>query len=279
MNRFKSLFLTLFAVLLVTVSFPQTCFADKQPTLTEIYQVLKTKTFVDLTHSFEPNIPHWKGFPNEKIETAYWYKPGVGTLGAGFFAQRYTFIGQWGTHIDPPVHFIKGLRTLDEIELSEMILPLVVIDVHEKVAQNPDYQITLEDVKAWEKQHGKIPTGSFVVMRTDWSKRWPDNEAMANRDSQSIAHYPGWSLPVLKYLYEDCEITASGHETTDTDPGISTSRDDYSNEIYILSQNHYQIELLANLDRVPEVGAIAIVTSPKPKAGSGFPARVFAILP
>ncbi|MDY7023079.1 MAG: cyclase family protein [Cyanobacteriota bacterium] len=279
MNRLKSLLLTLFAVLLITVSFTQICWADKQPTLTEIYQVLKTKTFVDLTHSFEPNIPHWKGFPNEKIETAYWYEPGVGTLGAGFFAQRYSFIGQWGTHIDPPVHFIKGLRTLDEIKLSEMILPLVVIDVHEKVAQNSDYQITLDDVKAWEEQYGKIPTGSFVVMRTDWSKRWPDNEAMANRDAQGIAHYPGWSLPVLKYLYEDCKITASGHETTDTDPGISTSQNDYSNEVYILSQNHYQIELLANLDQVPEVGAIAIVTSPKPKGGSGFPARVFAILP
>jgi kynurenine formamidase len=74
-------------------------------------------------------------------------------------------------------------------------------------------------------------------------------------------------------------ITAIGHETTDTDPGVATSRGDYSLERYILSTDRYQIELLANLDKVPECGAIAVVTFPKPKGGSGFPARVFAILP
>src|SRR2546421_11950497 len=94
-----------------------------------------------------------------------------------------------------------------------------------------------------------------------------------------VAHYPGWSLPALKYLYEERKITASGHETTDTDPGIATSKDDYSLETYILSTNHYQIELLTNLDPVPEAGAIAIVSFPKPKGASGLPARLFAILP
>jgi len=83
----------------------------------------------------------------------------------------------------------------------------------------------------------------------------------------------------LKYLYEERKITASGHETTYTDPGIATSKDDYSLETYILSTNHYQIELLTNLDQIPEAGAIAIVSFPKPKNGSGFPARVFAIVP
>ncbi|WP_413166030.1 cyclase family protein [Capilliphycus salinus ALCB114379] len=279
MNRLKYILLTLLTVLLVTVSFSQTALADKQPTLQEIYQVLQTKTFVDLTHSFEPNIPHWKGFPNEKVETAYWYKTGVGTLGSGFFTQRYSLVGQWGTHADPPAHFVEGLRTLDEIKPQEMILPLVVIDVHEKVVENPDYRITLEDIQTWEIKHGKIPQGAFVAMRTDWSKRWPNAEAMANQDAKGIAHYPGWSLPVLKYLYEECKITASGHETTDTDPGIAISRNDYSNETYILGQNHYQIELLTNLDQVPEAGALVVVSFPKPKGGSGFPARVFAILP
>ena len=116
-------------------------------------------------------------------------------------------------------------------------------------------------------------------MRTDWSKRWPDAATMENKDANGVAHYPGWSLPVLKYLYEERKITASGHETTDTDPGIAASKGDYSLETYILSTNHYQIELLTNLDQVPESGAIVVVAFPKPKGGSGFPARVFAILP
>ena len=200
-------------------------------------------------------------------------------MGDGFFAEIFTHVGQWGTHVDPPAHFHKGLRTADQIELREMVLPLVCIDVHEECAKNADYTLALERVKRWETQHGKIPAGAFVAMRTDWSKRWPDAEKMTNKDGQGVAHYPGWSLSALKYLYEDRKITASGHETTDTDPGLATTKDDYSLEAYILGTNHYQIELLTNLDQVPEVGAIVVVSFPKPKGGSGFPARVFAILP
>ncbi len=234
---------------------------------------------VDLTHPFEPGIPKWSGFPDEKRETVYWYEKGRGSLGEGFFSEVYTHVGQWGTHVDPPAHFIKGLRTVDQIELKEMILPLIVIDVHADAEKNPDYTLTLDRVKKWERDHGAIPQGAFVAMRTDWSKRWPDGAKMDNKDSSGVAHYPGWSQEALRYLYEERKITASGHETTDTDPGSATSKDDYSLETYVLSTNHYQIEMLANLDQVPEAGAIVISTFPKPKGGSGFPARVFAILP
>ncbi|MBI4958313.1 MAG: cyclase family protein [Desulfovibrio sp.] len=248
-------------------------------TLDDAWLVLKQKTFVDLTHAFAPGIPHWKGFPDELREVLYWYEPGRGTAGSGFYAQVFTHVGQWGTHVDPPAHFVKGLRTVDQIDVKEMILPLVVLDVHQAVAGNPDYTVTMADVVGWEKRHGPIPQGAFVALRTDWSKRWPDSAAMQNKDANGVAHYPGWSREVLTYLYEKRGITASGHETTDTDPGVATSRDDYSLETYILSGNHYQIELLTNLDQVPEAGALVVCAFPKPKDGSGFPARVFAILP
>jgi kynurenine formamidase len=250
-----------------------------EPTLLQIQKILGQKKFVDLTHAFAPGIPHWHGFPDEKRETVYWYEKGRGTIGVGFFAERYTHVGQWGTHVDPPAHFVRGLRTVDQIPLQEMVLPLVVIDVHAEAAKNPDYTLSLERVKKWEAEHGTIPTGAFVAMRTDWSKRWPDGTAMENKDAAGVAHYPGWTLAALKYLYEERKITASGHETTDTDPGIAASKDDATLETYILSTNHYQIELLANLDQVPETGALVIVSFPKPKGGSGFPARVFAICP
>ena len=248
-------------------------------TLWDVYRVLHGKQFVDLTHAFGPGIPHWPGFPNEKRTTLYYYDQGVGSLGSGFFAQQYTLVGQWGTHVDPPAHFAKGKRTVDEIDVKEMLLPLVVLDVHQAVATNPDYTITIADVDDWERKHGPVPAGAFVAMRTDWSKRWPDPVKMRNEDGRKVAHYPGWSLPVLKFLYEKRKITASGHETTDTDPGIAASKDDFTLEAYILGRNHYQIELLTNLDKVPEAGALAVVTFPKPKRGSGFPARVFAISP
>jgi len=255
------------------------CTPSRTLTLHDAWQVIREKQFVDLTHAFAPGIPHWKGFPDETIETLYWYTPGVGKLGEGFYAQSFTHVGQWGTHVDPPAHFVPGMRTVDRIDVKEMILPLVVIDVHEAVAKNPDYTMTLDDIARWEKKHGRIPQGAFVAMRTDWSKRWPDKAAMENKDAKGIAHYPGWSLEVLRALYEDRKITASGHETTDTDPGLATTKDDYSLETYILKSDHYQIELLAHLDAVPEAGALVVASFPKPKDGSGFPARVFAILP
>ncbi len=251
----------------------------KEPALAELLESIKTKKFVDLTHAFEPGIPHWPGFPDEKRETIYGYDEGQGTMDKGFFAQRYTLVGQWGTHCDPPAHFAKGKRTIDEIDPKEMLLPLVVLDIHEQVAKNPDYTIRMDDVREWERRHGTIPQGAFVALRTDWSKRWPDAKGMRNEDEKGVAHYPGWSKEVLHYLYEERKITASGHETTDTDPGSATSKDDYSLEMYILSTDHYQIEMLTNLDQVPESGAIVVVTFPKPKGGSGFPARVFAITP
>lgn len=251
----------------------------KEPTLADALAVIRGKQFVDLTHAFEPGVPHWPGFPDEKRETLYWYEAGKGKLGKGFFAEQFAHVGQWGTHCDPPAHFVRGKRTIDQIDVKEMVLPLVVIDVHDQAAENPDYTISMDDVRDWERHHGLVPVGAFVAMRTDWSKRWPDAKAMRNEDAKGVAHYPGWSLPVLQYLYEERKITASGHETTDTDPGTATTKDDYSLETYILGTDHYQIELLTNLDKVPEAGAIAVVTFPKPKGGSGFPARAFAVLP
>ena len=247
--------------------------ATPKPSLYGIYQQLSQRKFVDLTHAFEPTTPHWKGAPAERITTLYTVKNN------GFHIQEFCHIGQWGTHVDPPAHFHDGLKSVDQIDPKDMLLPLVVLDVHQKVARNPDYVLTLDDVHAWEKKHGRIPKGAFVAMRTDWAKRWPNNDAMQNKDAAGVFHYPGWSKEVLKLLYEERGITASGHETTDTDPGLATTKDDYSLESYILGLNHYQIELLANLDQVPEAGAIAMISFPKPQDGSGFPARVIAILP
>ncbi len=247
--------------------------------LAEIYDVLKSKKWVDLTHAFAPGIPHWPGFPNEERQTLFHYDEGVGTRGAGIYVHYYAHVGQWGTHADPPAHFVRGTRTLDQIDVKEMILPLVVLDIHDKAEKNPDYTVQVDDVKAWEAKHGPIQEGSFVALRTDWSKRWPDDTAMQNEDTKGIKHFPGWSHEVLKYLFEIRKITACGHETTDTNPGLDCSKGDYSMETYILGTNHYQIELLTNLDQAPEFGALVVATFPKPKNGSGFPARVFAILP
>jgi kynurenine formamidase len=236
-------------------------------------RVLSRARYVDLTHTFGPDTPHWKGFGAMTVRHLYTIPK------AGFQVDQYTHVGQWGTHVDAPSHFHLGLKSVDKIDPRDMLLPLVVLDVHAQVARDADYRISMQDVQNWERLHGRIPAHAFVAMRTDWSKRWPNQDAMQNRDAKGMGHYPAWSMPVLKFLLNERHVAAIGHETTDTDGGIGASHDDYSLESYVLGTNHYQIEMLAHLDRVPDAGALVMVSFPKPADGTGFPARVIAIVP
>ena len=237
-----------------------------------LQSLLQGASFTDLTHSFHPGQPHFPAFPNEVREALFDVEKGD-----GFTAHRYSIVGQWGTHVDPPSHFIRGGRTLDQIPVEEMILPLVILDITDRVSGNPDATPVLKDVQDWEGRNGAIPEGAFVALRTGWSRRWPDPEAMANRDAGGLSHTPGWSREVLAFLIEQRSVAAVGHEQTDTDPGLATSMQDFSLETYVLAQDRWQIELLANLDGLPEAGAVVVAAWAKPLGGSGFPARVFAI--
>ena len=247
--------------------------------LTDLLTELRACRWVDLTHPFEPGIPRFHLFPDEQRTTLFDFDEGVGTLGHGFLTHNYSHIGQWGTHVDPPAHFIRGGRTLDELPVDEMILPLVVLDARAQVEADPDYVADAELIAEWEQRHDRIPEGAFVALSTGWSARWPDGDAMQNRDEAGVAHYPGWGVDALELLVEGRGATAIGHDTTDTDPGARITAGEYPAETYILAADRWQIELLANLELVPPAGALIVATWPKPKAGSGFPARVFAIVP
>ncbi len=247
--------------------------------LSDILEQLRACAWVDLTHAFEPGIPHYADFPDEVRTVLFHFDAGVGKRGAGFLAHEYRHIGQWGTHMDPPSHFIRDGRTQDAVGVQEMILALVVIDVREACDADPDFVCTREVVEAWEARHGMIPPGAFVALHTGWDRRWPDAEAMQNRDSAGVAHYPGWGVDALALLVETRGITAIGHDMTDTDPGVAVSGGAAPAETYILAADRWQIELLAHLDQVPPTGALIVATWPKPRGGSGFPARAFAITP
>lgn len=246
-------------------------------TLGRALDILRSATWVDLTHAFHPDIPHAPAFaPESRTTVATIDTDADGNL-SGFRAHEYRHVGQWGTHVDPPAHFVPGLRHQDEIPVQEMILALAVLDITAQVSQNPDYTVTDDDLAQWESAHGQVPERSFVALRSGWSRRWPSQQRMLNADDAGTYHYPGWSRSVLATLFEQRGVTACGHETTDTDPGTSVSRGDSSLERYVLGTDHYQIELLANLDDLPPAGAIIVSTWPKALRGSGFPARVFAI--
>lgn len=242
--------------------------------LWDLAHTLRTQhRYIDLTHAFHAGQPRFHLLPNEERKTLFTVEE------HGFAITQYSFVGQWGTHIDPPVHFVAGARTLDDISVEQMILPLVVLDFSREASENADFTPSISDIEQWETAHTRIPEGAFVALRTDWSHRWPNPDAMANKDADGIAHYPGWNTEIVEWLIEQRNITAIGHETTDTDQGIVVSGGTLPTELLLLEKDRWQIELLANLDQVPATGALIVATWPKPQNGTGFPARAFAILP
>ncbi|WP_378941214.1 cyclase family protein [Mesorhizobium sp. ANAO-SY3R2] len=240
---------------------------------------LKQARFVDLTHAFDGDIPHCESFNSAQCTTLYHYDEGVGTNGSGFLAHEYRHVGQWGTHADPPAHFVRGLRHLDEIPVFEMLLPLAVVDISARAVLDADATCEKLDIEDWERVNGRIPGGAFVALRTGWDRFWPNHELMMNRDNRRIPHFPGWGEEALRFLAEERDVVAIGHDTTDTDPGVVVGAGQAPLEDYWLRQNKWQIELLANLGKVPPSGSVMVATWPKPKSGSGFPARCFAICP
>ncbi|WP_431809305.1 cyclase family protein [Brevibacillus agri] len=241
--------------------------------LIQAITLLKEKEWVDLTHTFGPESPHFAAFDSAEFKTLF-------THDDGFFSQSFTFAGQYGTHLDAPIHFVRNKRYLDELELKELVLPLVVIDKSKEAEANNDYVLTVEDILQFEAEHGRIESGSFVALRTDWSKRWPDAEAFNNKDADGNNHVPGWGLDALKFLFEERQIKAIGHETFDTDASVDFQKNGaLLGEYYVLAQDTYQVELLKNLDKLPAKGAVIVNITPKPEKASGFPVRSFAILP
>jgi kynurenine formamidase len=178
-------------------------------------------------------------------------------------------VGQYGTHIDPPAHFAPDGATLDQIPVRQMILPLVVIDETGLLAADPSHALTVDDIAAWERAHGRVPAGSFVALRTDMSKDFATNPERFRRSP-----FPAWSLGAIRFLYEQRGVVATGHESMDTD-----TTDDMASETWLLRNGHWQIEVMANLDQVPPTGALLVAAWPKVEKGLGFPVRAFAILP
>jgi kynurenine formamidase len=245
--------------------------ARAEVSLEDAYRTIISKPFVDLTHAFGPETPVWSGFGQARMTPAGDPKTGIAYTIAKdrFRATYFEIVGQYGTHVDPPAHFTPEGVTLDHIPLKEMILPLIVLDATPYLAADPNHAFSLEDLRAWEAQHGPVPKGSFVALRTDMSKDWESNPAHFKREP-----FPAWSLEVVRFLVEERGITAIGHESLDTDTSPKME-----SETYILQTGHYQVEAMANLDKVPPKGALIVVTWPKVKDGFGFPARAFAILP
>ncbi len=239
--------------------------------LDRAFRIISGKRFVDLTHSFSPDSPVWSGFGQAKFSAAGdpATKQAYTIAKDGFRTTYYEMVGQYGTHVDPPGHFAEGGQTMDQIPLKQMILKLVVLDATPYLTKDENHAFSVDDLSAWERKNGRVPKGAFVALRTDMYKDFTSNPERFKR-----APFPAWSFDTIKFLYQQRGVTATGHESLDTD-----ITDKMDSETWLLQQGHFQIEVMANLDKVPAKGALIVVTWPKVKDGLGFPARAFAILP
>jgi kynurenine formamidase len=245
---------------------------EPQPGLWKIYDdVLVHAKYVDLTHTITPGIPVWRGFHRSHFMPAT--NPLSGkpyTYGQnGFEATHYDLeTDQLGTQLDPPAHWAPEFPAIDELPATYTLRPLVVISIVSEVRRDPGYQMRVSDIERWEKRHGRVPEGSVVFIRSDWSKRWPDPR-LADE-----TRFPGVTLDALKFLHEQRHILLHGHEPLDTD-----DTPNLEGEAWLMHHGFTQAEGVTNLDEVPETGALVAIGYPKFKGGTGGYARYIAICP
>ena len=201
--------------------------------------VLKAGRIVDLTHLVHPGIQRFGPFPAMRTEPRYTVAE------SGFHVEQVSFVTQYGTHVDAPEHFVEGRCTLERIELEKLMFPLFVLHFEDKVAADPEFIVHVDDI-----------------------------------DADGVAHCPGWGLDALKYLFEERGVTAVGHEPLDTDGSADVrARGFLDCEKYVLESDHYQVEVMANLDKLPSTGGVIFVGLPKFDKFPGFPVLAWAVVP
>ncbi|MFQ5926729.1 MAG: cyclase family protein [Terriglobia bacterium] len=268
MGRF-SLSLPLWLVLLLAALGQAACQAE-QPIHRELTLWPNSGRLVDLTYSLSAASPAWPGDARP-----FEAKVNARAEGAGYFSRSFCTLEHFGTHIDAPLHFPPGTTPVDAIAVERLFGPAVVLDVRARVVAEPDYRIAPDDVRAWEKRHGRVPGGAIVLARTGWASRWPDEKRYRNLDVQGVMHFPGFSVEAVKLLLER-QVSGLGIDTLSVDYGPAT---DFPVHRLSHGAELYHLENLADLGLLPEAGAVLIVAPIKLAGGSGGPVRVFALLP
>ncbi|MCZ4279594.1 cyclase family protein [Kiloniella laminariae] len=178
-----------------------------------------------------------------------------------------------GTHVDAPLHFSENGQSVAEIPISNLVVPLCVIDIREKAAADADAQVTPDDIKAWISRHGEIPDKACVAMNSGWDKH-VGGEMFRNVDADGKMHFPGFHVEAAQMLLETPTIGIAT-DSLSLDYGLSP---DFATHYAWLPENRWGLECIANLDKVPASGAVLIVGAPKHRGGTGGPARVMAMV-
>ena len=240
-------------------------------------------TVVDLTQLLNANTPilelpeQWgQTIPFKLKEISRYDDRGPGWYWNNFETGEHT-----GTHLDSPSHWVTGKDrdTVDTIAPSSLIGPAVVINMTEECNQNPDALLTPEHLLDWESRHGQIPTGAWVLARTNWSSRFADADSYKNLGTDGMSHVPGISKEAADFMTQQRDVLGVGVETVGTDAGLAGTFDPpFPNHNIMHGAGRMGLTSLTNLDQLPEAGAVVIALPLKIEGGSGSPARVVALV-
>ena len=237
-----------------------------------------TGELVDLSHTYDKTTIFWPTAAPFALETV---SAGLTPGGYYYAANNFSTSEHGGTHLDAPVHFAEGKSTVDQIALNRLVGPAVVIDVTPQSDANADYLITVADIEAAEKQDGPIPANAIVLLRTGFSRRWPDAAkylGTAERGEAAVArlHFPGLHPDAARWIVANRPMRAIGIDTASIDYGQSTL---YESHRTLFASEIPAFENLTSLDRLPKRGAYVVALPMKIGGGSGAPLRAIAMLP
>jgi isatin hydrolase len=254
--------------------------------LTELLKELQTGglRIIDLTQPLSPQTPllplpsQWNNTPAFKI----WELSHYDDRGPAWYWNAFETGEHTGTHFDAPVHWVSGKdipdNTVDRIPAKKFVGPACVIDVSNECAKNANFLLTPDHIRAWEKQHGTIPTGAWVLLRTDWSKRKDPKDYINVKENGP--HTPGLAKESSVLLAKERDIFGVGVETVGTDAGQAATFDPpFPNHYLMHGSGKFGLASLCNLDQLPPTGAVVIAAPLKIVGGSGSPLRVIAITP
>jgi kynurenine formamidase len=226
---------------------------------------------VDLTHALDENTPY---IPVPNITFPFKKTPIATVAKNGVAAYRWEIHEHLGTQIDAPNHFFDNGRSLDLLPADSLVVPLAVIDVSARAASNPDTSLTVADIDAWERRHGRIAERAAVMMASGWDTRINDAKSFVNADASGVMHFPGFSPEAASFLARSRDVSGIGVDTLSLDPGLDVT---YAAHKAWLATGKWGVELVANLRHVPPVGATVFVGATKVKGATGGPVRLIAV--
>lgn len=252
------------------------CGAPPAPSATA--QPFPSGELVDLSHAYDAQTIFWPTAEPFRLETV-----SNGPTPEGYYYAANNFAGaeHGGTHIDAPRHFAEGHPSVDQIPLTRLVGAVVVVDVTTQSNADADYRVSVADLTSWEGQHGQIPVGAIVLLRTGFSTRWPDAVAYLGTDlrgDEGVAHlhFPGLHPDTARWLVANRQIGAIGIDTASIDYGQSSL---YESHRTLFAADIPAFENLMALERLPATGAFLVALPMKIGGGSGGPLRAIAILP